>query len=193
MTPRSPAQGGETSPMPDAMKRLDPFMGEWTGTITSPGASGADGAPERVLPIRWTTRRVFDGRFVQFEFRSVEPNPQGRYVEWIGLFTFNPETKQYETIWMNSAIRRAPDRFMDGRLIFFETGTFDETGRVLTLISRQQRGHDQPETTVRSIFEMLGPDAFRVTDQELIAETGEYRTFGVFELKRQAATGARAG
>lgn len=162
-----------------AMQRLDALMGEWAGTLTGFAADGAT----QSLPITWRTERAFNGRWLRFEFMSTEALAPNRWLEWEGLFTANPETGNVETVWMTPRLRTAGSTFLDGRMIFFEKGRFDETGRVLTLIAPKQYGPEAPVLQVKSTFTIAADGrSFTVVDEEQHGD--DWKTIGVFELKR---------
>jgi hypothetical protein len=179
--PTNQNKSGASAADPTPLDHLDALLGAWEGTLSGPAPDGGTLS----LPIRWRTDRAFDGRAIRFEFTSTQPNAAGRHLEFEGLFFWNAEAKQIETIWMNPRIRMQADaRVIDNRLMFFETGSFDETGRVLTLHSKQQRGPDAPIITVRSTFRLEAADHFTVIDEELDAAGGEPKVVGVFDLKK---------
>ncbi len=162
-----------------AMKHLDALLGEWTGTLKG---FAPDGAAQSIA-IVWRTTRAFNGRWLRFEFMSAEPVAPNRWLEWEGLFTTNRETGEVETVWMTPQLRQAGGTFLDGRMIFFEKGTFDEVGRVLTLIAMKQSGPDEPVVKVKSTFTIADDGrSFTVIDEEL--HNDEWKTIGIFELKR---------
>lgn len=166
-----------------AMQNLEPLMGDWEGTITG---EGPDGSPSSIA-INWTTTKVFDGRWIRFEFTSKDQVAPGRFVEWEGLFTANPETGEIETVWMTPHLRVTADatRFLDGRRIFFEKGRWDEAGRVLTLIAHKQNAPEEPIIEVKSTFTIAEDGgSFTVVDEEEQPD-GSWKTSGTFNLQRR--------
>jgi len=167
-----------------AMRHFEPLMGDWEGTITG---EGPDGTPV-TIPINWKTTKVFDGRWIRFEFTSKEEIVPGRFVEWEGLFTANPDTGEIESVWMTPQLRLTADdtRFLDGRRIFFEKGRWDDAGRVLTLIAHKQNAPDQPIVEVKSTFTIAEDgQSFTVVDEEKQPD-GSWKTSGTFRLERPA-------
>jgi len=167
-------------PDDNPLERLAALVGSWEGNI----AGHNPGDQERALPIRWLTEWAFDRRFLRFEFTSVEAGERG-FLEWVGYFTAAEDGRTIETVWMNPGIRRKTDRFFDNQRIFFERGTFDPDGKVLTLESRQQESADEPEKVIRSVFTLIDADHFTVVDMERPTDTGPWVPAFTFTLTRK--------
>ncbi len=168
----------------EGMKFLEPLVGDWKGTISG---EGKDGAPV-TIEINWKATKVFDGRWIRIEFTSTEevaPAP-GKWVEWEGLFTENAETGEIETIWMTPRLRvvAGESRFLDGRMIFFEKGRWDDAGRVLTLIAHKQNAADETPIEVKSTFTIAEDgQSFTVVDEEKQPD-GSWMTSSTFRLQK---------
>ena len=172
--------------MRDGLQPFNAFLGEWEGTLGAPAAEGEN--PKEPLAITWTNAWSFDGRWLRMEFASREPmggGPRGSHLEFLGMMTFNPAEGRIESIWMNPRIRARTDSYIDGREKFFETGSFDAAGKVLTLIAPKQYGKDAPVVEVRSTFTLVDEDHFTCVDAEKDAATGAWKPVTRFELRRR--------
>lgn len=90
-------------------KKLNALTGEWTGetkTWFEPGD------PIDVAPAEGTIRPLFDGRFVQHEYRS---SFQGAPFEGIAIYGYHMKTGAFQCAWM--------DTFHMGTGIMFSEGT----------------------------------------------------------------------
>jgi len=163
------------------LKPLEPLLGQWKGELIAPAR---DGQPETRLAITWTNAWSFDGRWFRMEFASTEPRGERGFMEWIGLFTFNPAENRIESVWMSPRIRTREGSFLDGRDIFFEKGAFNAAGNVMTLIAPKQFGQDAPVVEVQSTFTIADADHFVCVDAEKDPATGNWNQSGRFELTR---------
>ena len=102
-----------------------------------------------------------------------------------GYFTASADGKTLETVWVNPAIRGKTDRFLDNNLIFMEKGTFDSSGTVLTLESKQQAAPDAPEEIIRSVFTLVDDDHFTVVDLGFDPGSGRWAPKFTFALNRR--------
>jgi hypothetical protein len=182
-----PQAAGGAAATDEIQRGLQPFeamLGEWEGTLGGPPpAAGAK--PDAPLAIVWSNAWSFDGRWIRMEFASTQPGPRGNHLEFLGLMTFNPTEKRIESIWMNPRIRMRDDHFIDSREMFFEKGSWDAAGKVLTLIAPKQNGVDAPTIEVRSTFTIVDADHFTCVDAEKDATTGEWKPVTHFELTRR--------
>ena len=184
-----PQAADAKSPTDEVRRGLKPFeamIGEWEGTLGAPTAEGQKS--QDALPIVWCNAWSFDGRWLRMEFASKESmgvGPRGNHLEFVGLMTFNPGEKRIESIWMNPRIRVRPDHYIDNREMFFEKGSWDAAGKVLTLIASKQNGEDSPTIEVQSTFTIVDADHFICVDAEKDTATGEWKPVTRFELARR--------
>ncbi len=151
------------------MNRLSWLKGEWDG-------KGMLGSPAGEISQvgGWTIASDFGGAFLRLEFDAEVDGGKSENNRFVGYFTYDAEKEHYRTVWLN----------VDSYYQFNETGTLDDAGGVLTLISEQTR-KDGTKVKVRSVFTRLDADHVRVEDHRL-DEKGEpvNKTFG-FELTRK--------
>lgn len=151
-----------------AMKKLDWLLGAWDGKgmLGTPAGEVSQNGP-------WKVERAYDGRYLRIEFDAVVDEGKSPPNRFVGYFTFDAEKKHYRTVWLN----------VDNLFQFHETGTLDDAGKVLTLISE----HKRPDGTVgrvRSVFTKVD-DTHVTCEDHRLNEKGEAvkKTFG-FALTR---------
>ncbi|MGH7244125.1 MAG: DUF1579 family protein [Phycisphaerales bacterium] len=151
-----------------AVDRLSFLVGTWDG-------DGMLAGPETTVSQKgpWKIEKAFGDRFLRLEFDAVVNGGAGGSNRFVGYVTFDPELKQYRTLWLN----------VDNLMQFNEIGNLDATGRVLTLISQQPK-KDGTKVKVRSVFRRVDDNHVTVEDHPL-DEAGEpiRKSFG-FDLSR---------
>jgi hypothetical protein len=169
--PTESARLGVTVVEPDvlaAMKKLDWLLGTWDGKgmLGTPGGEVAQDGP-------WKVERAHDGRYLRLEFDAVVDEGRSPPNRFVGYFTFDAEKKHYRTVWLNV-----------GNLFqFHETGTLDDAGKVLTLISE----HKRPDGTVgkvRPVFTLVEPNHVTCEDHRLDDKGQPARKMFGFDLRR---------
>lgn len=94
-------------------------------------------------------------------------------MEWIGLFNLSEDGQSLETVWVSPNVHNLEGRFLSSSVLFCEKGTFDETGKVLTLDANHQNAPDTPETRNRSIFTLIDEKHFKIVDSVFDEQTQE--------------------
>lgn len=153
----------------EAMHRLDWLAGEWDGKGMLGSATGdvSQNGP-------WRVERTFDGRYLRLEFDAVVDEGRAPPNRFAGYFTFDADKRHYRTVWLN----------VDNLFQFNETGTLDETGSVLTLISTHKRP-DGTSARVRSVFTKVSDNHVTCEDHRLGDDDQPVqKTFG-FDLRRR--------
>lgn len=152
-----------------AMQKLEWLLGTWDGKgmLGTPGGDITQNGP-------WKVERAYDGRYLRLEFDAVVDDGKSPSNRFVGYFTFDAEKKKYRTVWLN----------VDNLFQFHETGTLDDAGKVLTLISE----HKRPDGTVartRSVFTKVDDTHITCEDHRLNDKDDPVKkTFG-FALTRQ--------
>lgn len=152
-----------------SMKKIEWLRGNWAGKgmLGTPGGEASQNGPWKVEP-------AYDGRYLRLEFDAVVDEGRSPPNRFVGYFTFDAEKKHYRTVWLN----------VDNLFQFHETGTLDEAGIVLTLISEHKRP-DGTAARVRSVFTRVDDTHVTCEDHRLNEKDEPLKkTFG-FVLTRR--------
>lgn len=151
-----------------AMDRLAPLVGEWKAEGTY-GEAKADGSFDRQTGV-WKNRWLYDGAHLEMTF-EVDVNSERR--RYMCVASYNMVRERYETVWVGDSGYR-----------FAETGTFDKDGKILTLVSMQDRAGTEKQAKVVSVFTLAGADRVVIEDTSTEPLTGKTQRSFYVELTR---------
>lgn len=152
-----------------AMQKLSWLRGNWDGKgmLGTPAGDVTQNGPWKIEP-------TYDGRYLRLEFDAVVDEGKSPPNRFVGYFTFDAAKKHYRTVWLN----------VDNLFQFHETGTLNDAGTALTLISE----HKRPDGTigrVRSVFTKVDDTHVTCEDHRLNEKNEPIKkTFG-FALTRR--------
>jgi hypothetical protein len=154
--------------VPPELDRLEPFAGEWRSIdVHAPtpwAAAGGEGRSRHLL------RRALDGYAFLSDFEG--ETPFGR-IAGHAFWFFDRERRRYGVRWYDSF----------ANLLEGDGGFRDDGALVVTYRYRM----DHTDVDERHTFELLGPDAYRLTIENVL--DGTWRPTSVQEYRRVPSRG----